>query len=916
MRKASQLARIILFSLSLFFTQSLWAQDQGSQNQTMAIGLRSQGPMPEDLKRSFSDLYKADLKRVKDWSGDKVKKTQSIEEGSYAITRMMATGLIVYGDPVTKMLNRIADTLLKDYPELRSEIRIYTVKSSEVNAFTSLQGMIFINVGLVAQAENEAQLAFILSHEIIHYMRSHIITKMQSTEDDIESAVEYDPLYDRSLTTFLRIHMRDREMENESDSLGIQLFYSKSPYSKSDVERVFDMLQFSDMPFNDVEFDKTFFNTKYYSFAKDTWLDSVKYPVVAEDYDDSRLTHPNIRKRRINCANALMSMPDGGAHFVVTTPEEFESIRHLARIECIRQQIIENGCIDAFYNTWLLANERPDDVEIELLMAHSLYNRAKREITSSYYHHEGHDQYGEIQQVRRFYDKVPDNLIVMATVHKIWDIYKKYPHHDELKLMAEDLMRNMYRKYSLTPSQFSLKTPQEVAADSIAADTVDTGKKYDRLKQRVAIQAPKLPQTYIFTDLLRDDSTFRASFSEQMKPHYEDTIPIQRDSLLKGKVLLIDNSYLIGNKKKIRIPQSDKREALMTKMAKKRFAKLGCETVDYTIEGVHSMNDAEEYNNFVIASENLRESSNNSWFDSKYSYYGLTKKAMDRLSASLGTTVMCSMTVQNKEGKPFSEYGPLILMIVPPSIPIMMYVLAAEYENTSTQIKITGIESGKEIYKETDYYSIRDSRSLIDQALYDACYNFKTGKDRKKGFMGAHLSLHAGASFGLAGLQPWTENEIFAITPWASAQWALNRTLAAELTYNYHKASDAVNNTFASDPSNSGLPLPSKEMHFASLGLHYNFKNTAFWGTYGGWGFHIVQLRDSNPSAKVTNLGGLYFSLGREYVVAKYLSMNIEARYAYTFGLIRFMRTSNQYYIDPMISNALTLKIGFGLLPF
>lgn len=50
----------------------------------------------------------------------------------------------------------------------------YIVKDADVNAFTPGGGYLFVNAGLIAAMENEAQLATVLAHEIGHIDRGHI----------------------------------------------------------------------------------------------------------------------------------------------------------------------------------------------------------------------------------------------------------------------------------------------------------------------------------------------------------------------------------------------------------------------------------------------------------------------------------------------------------------------------------------------------------------------------------------------------------------------------------------------------------------------------------------------------------------------------------------------------------------------
>ncbi|HET7410727.1 MAG TPA: M48 family metalloprotease, partial [Paracoccaceae bacterium] len=53
-------------------------------------------------------------------------------------------------------------------------IQSYIIKDADVNAFTPGGGYLFVNAGLIAAMENEAQLATVLAHEIGHIDRGHI----------------------------------------------------------------------------------------------------------------------------------------------------------------------------------------------------------------------------------------------------------------------------------------------------------------------------------------------------------------------------------------------------------------------------------------------------------------------------------------------------------------------------------------------------------------------------------------------------------------------------------------------------------------------------------------------------------------------------------------------------------------------
>ena len=77
---------------------------------------------------------------------------------------------------------RITDPALQDYlntlscrlaADLCSDIRIYLIRQPYLNAFMAPNGMMVIFTGTLARTENEAQLAFVMAHEIGHYRSRH-----------------------------------------------------------------------------------------------------------------------------------------------------------------------------------------------------------------------------------------------------------------------------------------------------------------------------------------------------------------------------------------------------------------------------------------------------------------------------------------------------------------------------------------------------------------------------------------------------------------------------------------------------------------------------------------------------------------------------------------------------------------------
>jgi predicted Zn-dependent protease len=81
---------------------------------------------------------------------------------------------LIYQDPILESyLNTIADKLAVQVRGSGKPFRVRIIKNPFLNAFTYPNGVCYIHSGLLARLDNEAQLAALLAHEKIHYLRRH-----------------------------------------------------------------------------------------------------------------------------------------------------------------------------------------------------------------------------------------------------------------------------------------------------------------------------------------------------------------------------------------------------------------------------------------------------------------------------------------------------------------------------------------------------------------------------------------------------------------------------------------------------------------------------------------------------------------------------------------------------------------------
>ena len=154
-------------------------------------------------------------------------------------------------DPaVTEYVNRLIQTVANN-SDAKVPFTIKVVDSDEVNAFALPGGFMFVNTGLIMKADNEAELAGVLAHEIAHVAARH--GTRQATRGQL---VNYGTIplifvggwagYAVRQAVSLAVPMGflkfSRNMEAEADLLGLQYMY-KAGYDPTEFVNFFERIQ-------------------------------------------------------------------------------------------------------------------------------------------------------------------------------------------------------------------------------------------------------------------------------------------------------------------------------------------------------------------------------------------------------------------------------------------------------------------------------------------------------------------------------------------------------------------------------------------------------------------------------------------------------------------------------------------------
>ncbi len=136
---------------------------------------------------------------------------------------------------VQKYISHLGDSLLPPGAQgttKQLEFRFFVIEDSSINASALPDGTVLVNTGLLGAVENEAQLAFVLSHEVAHVLQVHYWREVHETRPQrigLLIAGLAAGAYIGDVGIFLSqvgmisvVNGHQRQLENQADRLGLQ----------------------------------------------------------------------------------------------------------------------------------------------------------------------------------------------------------------------------------------------------------------------------------------------------------------------------------------------------------------------------------------------------------------------------------------------------------------------------------------------------------------------------------------------------------------------------------------------------------------------------------------------------------------------------------------------------------------------
>ena len=255
-----RLRLVAVFVLFLAFSVPFWNLPAWSQ----VMGVKSGGANPAERMdlttnpiHSYHDGSIRDIGAIGNRNigcsrgiGNWYSLERQIQLGKTYSDRVEASAKLIKDPEVTEYVNRVGQNLVRNSDSL-VPFTIKIIESDDINAFALPGGFFYVDSGLILAADNEAELAGVMAHEIAHVAACHMarqttrgkMLKLASVPLMMAGGpigyIGYEALSIVSPLTYLKF---TRHFESEADFLGVQYMY-KAGYDPQALTAFFEKIK-------------------------------------------------------------------------------------------------------------------------------------------------------------------------------------------------------------------------------------------------------------------------------------------------------------------------------------------------------------------------------------------------------------------------------------------------------------------------------------------------------------------------------------------------------------------------------------------------------------------------------------------------------------------------------------------------
>jgi predicted Zn-dependent protease len=169
---------------------------------------------------------------------------QEVALGRQINDRLVRDVRLYHNRQVTNYVNAIGQRLVRQSSRPDLPFTFQVVQDDSINAFATLGGFVYVNTGLIRRADNEAELAGVVAHEIAHITEKHVLDRLRQAAiaQGVLNATGVDPDVLVNIAYELVINRpNSRSAEYEADQVGLDIL-TRSNYAPVGMVNFFERL--------------------------------------------------------------------------------------------------------------------------------------------------------------------------------------------------------------------------------------------------------------------------------------------------------------------------------------------------------------------------------------------------------------------------------------------------------------------------------------------------------------------------------------------------------------------------------------------------------------------------------------------------------------------------------------------------
>ena len=336
------------------------------------VELRAEGRIPDDFLNLVRGQSKINIRNTERIS--KAQREDFRDATNFALRDIFTNGNIYFNDPMTAYVRTIGEKLVKD-SKVANKINFFVSKSTALNASSWQTGTVIINIGLLSRLENEAQLAYVLAHEIAHFQMQHPYRqyakqlKSKNAAHGSQLAKNFGAHFDLSL-----------QYELEADSIALAIMKGKD-YEINESLKTLNILQHKGQ--RNVVNLTNYYSSPSFKLKENQLCDYKAYSAFKKSVfqvADAHFSGHHIKKRIKSLVNIIKRDYQEKEEELYSfkgfqyDPALFVNAAKMAHFEVIQQAFLESNYLKSIHEAMILIRDFPNNEYLHVKIAENLYH--------------------------------------------------------------------------------------------------------------------------------------------------------------------------------------------------------------------------------------------------------------------------------------------------------------------------------------------------------------------------------------------------------------------------------------------------------------------------------------------------------------------------------------------------------------